>query len=275
MHHADLAHASPARQSDPARPGVPGVRVQGDGSPFVLVPGMDGTGLLFHQQVPSLAREYRVATYALRDGAPTMSALVSDLADVVRHAGGGAPAIVAGESFGGTLALSFALAHPELVERLVIINSFPHFRPQHRLALAIAGIRLMPWGAMALVRRATALRLHSRHTHREEMRRFLLLTSRTTRAGYLSRLRILREYDVRTRLREIQAPTLLLASEQDRLVPSVEQARLMATLLPDAAVRVLHGHGHVCLIAPGVDLAEIVREWRAGGESRPPPAPAA
>ena len=268
MHPADVVRSSPAAPSDSAHRHIPGIRVYGDGPPFVLVPGMDGTGLLFHRQVPSLARDYRVATWPLRDDAPSMAALVADLADVVRSVGGGAPATVAGESFGGALALSFALAHPELVDRLVVINSFPHFRPQHRLALAIAGIRLMPWGAMALVRRVTAVRMHSRHTHREEMRRFLLLTSRTTRAGYLSRLRILREYDVRARLPELHAPTLLLASEQDRLVPSAAQARLMASLLPDATVRVLDGHGHVCLIAPGVDLAGIVREWRATGETR-------
>jgi pimeloyl-ACP methyl ester carboxylesterase len=83
----------------------------------------------------------------------------------------------------------------------------------------------------------------------------------TTRQGYLSRLRMLREYDVRRRLAEVQAPVLYLAADGDKLVPSVEQARLMASLTPHATMRVLEGHGHICLIAPDIDLGAILDEW--------------
>jgi hypothetical protein len=57
---------------------------------------------------------------------------------------------------------------------------------------------------------------------------------------------------------------LFLAADCDHLVPAVEQARLMASLAPRATMRVLDGHGHVCLIAPDVDLAEILAEWETG-----------
>lgn len=242
-----------------------GVRIEGSGPPLVLVPGMDGTGDLFYRQVPLLARRYRVGRYALRDDAPNMETLVADLAEVVRGtAPGGKPAVIVGESFGGTVALSFALARPDLVAALVIINSFPRFLPQGRLHLAIwvLGALPFPWQAMSLVRRLTGFRLHSRYTHRREIRRFLELTAATTRRGYLSRLRILRDYDVRERLREIRVPTLFVASDRDHLVPAVAQARAMAERVPDAQVHVLQGHGHICLIAPGVDLEAILRGWR-------------
>lgn len=253
--------AAPAhREMDPYDAGV---RIEGAGPPLVLVLGMDGTGELFYQQVPKLARDYRVATYALRDDATDMSVLIEDLARVVREVGGGVPATIIGESFGGTLSMSFALAHPELVRRLVIINSFAYFAPQHLLVLARLGIRLIPWGAMALVRRLTAFRMHSPHTHEDEIRRFLEITSRTTRAGYLSRLRILRGLDLRPRLAAITAPTLLLAADNDHLVPSVGQATLMVDRLPDVTMRILHGHGHVCLISGDLDLSAILREWLA------------
>ena len=123
----------------------------GAGPPLVYVPGMDGTGELFYRQLPALTRRFRAATYRLRDAATQMQTLVDDLAAVLRAASpAGEPAVLVGESFGGTLALSFALAHPERVRALVILNSFPFFRPQHRLHLAIAGLALMPWGAMRL-----------------------------------------------------------------------------------------------------------------------------
>ena len=240
----------------------PAVTLSGDGPPLVLVPGMDGTGQLFHRQVPLLARRYRVATYRLREDAPRMQVLVDDLAAVIRGLSPeGGPAVVVGESFGGTVALSLAIAYPALVRRLVILNSFPYFKPRRRLRLAVLTLSSVPfpWQVMGIVRRLTAFRLHSRYTHRREIRRFMELTAGTTRSGYLSRLRILEDYDVRDRLHEIAAPTLFLASERDHLVPAVEQARDMAARVPGAEVRVLAGHGHICLIAPNVDLEEILR----------------
>jgi pimeloyl-ACP methyl ester carboxylesterase len=242
-----------------------GLEVHGDGPPLVLVPGMDGTGKLFYRQVPRLARGHRVATFRLRDDAADMMTLIDDLAAVIDAVSpAGEPATVVGESFGGTLSMSFALARSECVRELVIVNSFPHFRPQARLIAAVNGLRLIPWGAMGFVRRLTAARLHSRHTHRAEIRRFLELSNGIRKHGYLNRLRILRGYDIRARLSEIEAPTLFLASDMDHLVPAVEQARFMAARVPGAELRVLDGHGHICLIAPGVDLATILHEWRAG-----------
>lgn len=241
----------------------PRLSIEGAGDPIVLVPGMDGTGQLFYRQVPRLARSYAVATYALRDTAESMEELVGDLAHVVDAV---APAdgrvTIVGESFGGALALSFALEHPDRVGGLVVLNSFAHFTPQFRLHLAIAGLQTMPWGMMGLVRRLTGWRLHSRHTHRDELRRFMELTAQASRVGYINRLRILTAYDVRERLQEIEAPTLFLAAEQDHLIPSVAQAEYMAARVPAAVVRILAGHGHICLIAPDLDLAQILDEWR-------------
>lgn len=243
----------------------PNVKTEGSGPPLILVPGLDGTGRLFYRQVPLLARDFRVATYALRDDAPDMPALVEDLATVVRGLSDtGEPAVVVGESFGGTLAMSFAIAHPELVRGLVVLNSFPYFRPKYRLRLAVTALGVMPWGVMGLVRRLTAFRLHSRYTHREELERFLRETGYTTRDGYVGRLRILQQFDVRSRLGDVKTPTLFLAADRDHLVPSLEQGRFMVERVPRARLRVLEGHGHICLIAPNLDLGAIIADWQVG-----------
>jgi pimeloyl-ACP methyl ester carboxylesterase len=238
------------------------LHVTGAGPAVVLVPGMDGTGLLFYRQVPKLAPRYRVATYALRDAARTMAVLVGDLAAVIEEV---APeerrAIVIGESFGGALALTLAAERPERVAALVIVNSFAYFAPQFRLRLASAGLRALPWGMMRVVRRLTASRLHSPHTHPAEVRQFLALTAAASRTGYLNRLQILRSWDVREALPKIAARTLFVAADADHLVPAVDQARLMASRVPRSTVRVLEGHGHICLIAPDVDLARLLDEW--------------
>ena len=240
----------------------PQIRVEGSGEPVVLVPGLDGTGLLFYRQVPSLARRHRVITFRLRDNASSMDRLVEDLLAVQAKADVTGPVTLIGESFGGALSLAFALSHPSRVKELVVLNSFPRFTPQARLWLGYHALRAMPWGMMGTVRRLTEWRLHSPHTHRRQLVEFHERMRATSRNGYLSRLQILRSYDVRGRLSEIDVPTLLLAADRDHLVPAVRQAALMATHLPQATLRVLEGHGHICLLAPDLDLSEILDDWR-------------
>src|SRR5512132_2542239 len=100
----------------------PSITITGEGPPLVLVPGMDGTGRLFYRQIPLLSRRFRVVTYALRDTAEDMDTLVADLAAVVEAvAPGQQRAIIVGESFGGALALSFAVAHPDKVRAVVTL----------------------------------------------------------------------------------------------------------------------------------------------------------
>lgn len=251
----------------------PHITITGSGPPLVLVSGMDGTGELFYTQVPLLARRFRVATYALRDAATDMDTLVRDLDQVIQAvAPGGSPVVLVGESFGGALAMSHALAHPGRVAALVVLNSFPAFLPQARLHLGHAALRAMPWGMMALVRRVTAFRMHSRHTTRDELRRFLVLMRATTRDGYLNRLRVLMRYDIREQLPRLRVPTLFLAADRDHLVPSVEQGRYMAARVPAAAMRVLEGHGHICLLAPDLDLDAILAAWPPLAPDAPVPA---
>ena len=240
----------------------PRVMIRGSGRPVILVPGMNGTADLFYRQVPLLERSYRVVTYSLRDDAESLDRLAADLANLIDLA---APAerqaIVVGESFGGAVALTTALRHPDRIAALIILNSFPHFGPQARLGMAIAALKIMPWGAMSLVRHLTAFRLHSPHTHRSEVRQFIARTVHATREGYINRLTLLKQFDVRQQLHDIQCPVLFLAAENDHLVPAVEQARYMAARVPASVMRILEGHGHICLIAPDIDLRAILDGW--------------
>jgi 3-oxoadipate enol-lactonase len=188
-----------------------------------------------------------------------MSDLIDDLRSVVEESGD--PVTLIGESFGGALAMSFALEHPERIRRLVIVNSFAHFDSQAQLRLAYHLTRAMPWGLMPIARRMATSRMHSPHTEPDVIREYQQLMRGSKKGGILARMRILRDYDVRGRLSTLQAPVLFLAADLDNLVPSVEQATLMQRLAPRATMRILKGHGHTCLIAPDIDLANILDEW--------------
>lgn len=229
--------------------------------PIVLVPGLDGTALLFYRQQPSLARSFDVVAFPLpNDPASTMDDLVEDLLGLIREVSDQG-AILIGESFGGALSLSTALAHPEEVRGLVVVNSFPYFARRWQIWLGPHALRLIPWGTMPLVRSFTESRLHSRHTLPEDLAEFHTRSRSIGRDGYIRRLEILRDYDVRSDLPSLSMPTLYLAGDEDQLLPSAPWARYMADRTPGAELEILRGYGHICLINHDLDLLDYVGPW--------------
>ena len=232
-----------------------------EGDTIILVPGIDGTAQLFYRQMPLLAERFNVVAFPLRDDADaTMATLIEDLRVLITEV---APdgAVLLGESFGGALSMSFALAHRELVKGLVIINSFPWLRNRPQLHVGRILLRLIPSAAMPHIRRGTASRMHSRHTNADDLAEFWKHTDDIDQIGYRSRLGILGRYDIRHRLREIVAPTLLLAADEDKLIPSVRCARYMHERIPNSSMTVLAGYGNICLITHDLDLRTYVLPW--------------
>ena len=229
--------------------------------PIVLVPGLDGTALLFYRQVPLLAEAFDVIASPLRNERSTaMGELVDDLCQLIDDASEEG-AILVGESFGGVLSMCTALAYPSMVRGLVVINSFPRLDRRLQITLAPWLLRMIPWAAMPLVRSFTESRLQSSHTNAEDLAEFHRRSREIGREGYVRRLELVRDYDIRDRLPEIEAPTLFLAADEDRLLPSVRWARYMSARVPNADMTVLEGYGHICLITHDLDLLDHIEPW--------------
>jgi pimeloyl-ACP methyl ester carboxylesterase len=238
---------------------------QGKGHILIMVPGLDGTALLFYRQIPLLARQFHVVTFPLpNDSTCTMESLVENLrlviqCEIEKH--GKQKVLLCGESFGGALSLSLALSHPELLDGLIILNSFPKIRKRFQIAIAPFLLKAMPWGAMPTVRRFTESRLHSPHTLPEDLAEFHERMRSVGKQGYIRRLEILKNYDIRGRLPEIETPTLFLAGDLDQLIPSVAEAKWMASRMPHATVVELKGYGHICLINHDFNLLDYITPW--------------
>jgi len=241
--------------------------------PIVLIPGIDGTALLFYRQIPALARRFDVVAFPLPPTPPThttMATLAADLATLIREVSDQG-AILLGESFGGALALTTALAYPELARGLVIVNSFPYVEKRISLRLAPWLLKATRWDAMPLVRRLTSSRLHTSHTLPEDLREFRERSKAIDRYGYIRRLEILQTYDLRRHLHEVTMPTLFLAGDEDHLVESVGWAEFMHARVPDSQVRILEGYGHICLINHDLDLCDHVGPWWEQARHAQPP----
>ncbi|HWO02946.1 MAG TPA: alpha/beta hydrolase [Blastocatellia bacterium] len=257
---AHPATAHPA--SSPDSPRTPQYRIEGSGPLLVYVAGLDGTGELFFKQAPALARSFRVVTYASRGGGGfTYDDLTADLANIIRDSRE-EKATVLGESFGGTVALSFALGYPELLERLVIVNSFPRFRGRVRIKLAGVLAKGLPFRALRPARvAASLLGLYLDGVGRADRQRFFEAIRSVNGEGYARRLELIAELDIEKHLSQIKTATLFIAGERDLLIPSAREARSMAARMPNAQVRTIPGAGHACLLGDRVRVAEILPEW--------------
>jgi pimeloyl-ACP methyl ester carboxylesterase len=62
-------------------------------------------------------------------------------------------------------------------------------------------------------------------------------------------------------LQQVSAPTLILASAKDRLLPSLAEAFRLKGVFQKAQVVILPESGHTCLLESEVNLYEIMKEY--------------
>lgn len=226
---------------------------------ILLIPGLDGTGRFFEPHLESLSARYR--TLAWRSccrGRFDFPDLVAEL----REATAGEPAgsiTVVGESFGGTIALHYALACPSGMRLLGLVNTFCYYSRRTRIHLACRLVRLLNWYGIRnlkdMVAESTLALEGIPPSGREFYRK---IVAQVDYAAYCRRLELVRDVDLRTRLHEVSVPTVILAAGRDKIVPSMSAARFMASHIPNARIHVFAGAGHALLLTPGFSLADYV-----------------
>jgi pimeloyl-ACP methyl ester carboxylesterase len=106
----------------------------GEGPLVVMIHGFPDYWYTWRKQMPALAKHFQVVAYDQRgyneSGQPdgvsnyAIDKLVGDLRAVITHFGQ-EKAVIVGHDWGGMVAWSFAMAHPEKTQRLIILN-LPH-----------------------------------------------------------------------------------------------------------------------------------------------------
>jgi pimeloyl-ACP methyl ester carboxylesterase len=185
-----------------------------------------------------------------------LSDFVGDLAGLLDALELAAPVHLVGNSFGGTIAFSFAAQHPERVASVVLIESEPASgawsRKMARLLGRAAGELDQPealswigerYGARtARLARAAAARLHT-----------------TTMAGEIPAGPLLTDDEIQGVTRPVLA---IVGSESDL----VAQAAALESLLPACRKAIVAGHQHSVLVEAPRAVRDLLLPWIAEHE---------
>jgi 3-oxoadipate enol-lactonase len=222
-----------------------------DASVLVLAPSL-GTDIgLFDPQIAEFARTHRVIRYDLRGhggsevvpGPCTMADLAGDVLALL-----GSRAVqrfsYAGVSIGGAIGLQLALTVPDRLEELAIIASAAQFADPPSWAVRARQVREQ--GTEILVPSRTGTWFTAEWAEKEPAaaERLLTMLRATPAEGYATCCEAIGAYDVRDRLGDIPAPTLVVAGTEDPAT-TVDMVRLLADGIPDSEFLAVPGAAHL------------------------------
>lgn len=246
------------------------VHVVGHGYPLLLMhggPGADHWTLLPFRQ---LASKFTLIFYDHRCNGRSQAAPVSSMtfenltadADALRKQLGYERWAVLGHSFGGHVALEYALRYPGSVSHLILVDTGGDSRWARENAAKLLASRGYSPQKVELVRRwfngefparqmpLILMRIGSAYYSRPSLS---MITRDLIRGEWRSKLRpeplifagrhLLNGWTVMNRLGEITVPTLIVAGRDDFIFPP-EHQRELAEAIPHARLRIIERAGH-------------------------------
>jgi 3-oxoadipate enol-lactonase len=244
----------------------------GSGPTLVMIPGRIAPRTMLAPEFERLSSDFRVIILDNRDSGEnepetepyTISDLADDVAGLLR-ALGIQHAHVLGGMWGGCIAQEFALRHADMLDRLVLVSTTPMTIEPN------ATLSPMPppedwWLEDPVERWRAELPLDTAPGYFDDKPELLdreaerYRGNRITWEGRMRQVAAGGHFDVRDRLHEIAAPTLVLHGDQDPYIPTLN-AELIANSIPNARLRIIQGTGHLLFIEQPEEVDHTIREF--------------
>ena len=264
------------------------VKVMGKGYPLVLMHGGPGADLHTMMSCKPLADQFTLVFYDHRcngrsEGAEVTSMTMENLtadADALRQALGFEKWAVLGHSFGGNVALEYALRYPQNLSHLLLVNTGAENRWAQENASKVLAERGFSPEIVNLARRflngqiepdemfPSLMKLDKAYVYHFNPR----LMPSTLLSGLQTKLRpealiysethFLKGWTVLDRLGEIKVPTLVLAGREDFIYPPECQEELAAGI-PNARLVIIDHASHSPHVEKPAETLKAVRDFLA------------
>jgi 3-oxoadipate enol-lactonase len=224
----------------------------GQGRDLVVLHSLLSDRHAFDPVLPALAAKHRVTLINLpgfHGSQPTplalMDAYVAAVEDGYQEFKVAGDSILIGNGFGGTVALAFAMAHPERVARLVLSDVAACFPPEGRQQFAVMAGKVAEAG-LGSIAEIAAKRVFSpaylaAHPEAIEERKAVLMEIEPK--AFQAACKILQEADLTVLLHRMHVPTLVVCGEFDQATPPVLNKQI-ADKVAGARYIELPGCGH-------------------------------
>lgn len=239
---------------------IPYHLVDGSGDAVVLINSLGATLDMWAPQVGPLTERFKVVRFDTRGhggtnaepGDWTVGDLADDVADLLDGVGI-ERAHVVGISLGGAIAMTTALRHADRVDRLVLMSTAPKLgtiESWHERARTVKeeGCEVLADAAMG---RWFSPRFHAERP--EVVAEFRERFAECDPEGYASCCEAIARFDLRGRLGEIKAETLVMYGTEDETI-SAADAEGIADEIDGAEVLAVEGAKHLV----SVELPETV-----------------
>jgi pimeloyl-ACP methyl ester carboxylesterase len=250
--------------------------IRGKGEPLVLIYGYVGHSGLWFRQIPILSKKYRVIAFDNRgvgrsdkpDISYTMAMMAGDIAGLLDIIGIDA-AHIFGISMGGMIAQHFALNYPQKVISLVLgcttCGGVHGIQPQPESLAALFDYEHMKKIPPEEVVRQLMPFCYSQEFIEKnpdivDKRVAKQLEYPTPLHGMTRQAEAILGHDTYELLPEIKLPTLVIAGDNDRLIP-VENSRILASRIPKAELVIIKGAGHEFFIEDAEEANKIVLDF--------------
>lgn len=248
------------------------VDIYGEGPPIIFLHGWGMHGGVFKPLTDHLAQSFTVAAVDLPGHGESDNFdqfadlqqhgryLVDQLSALLQEG-----ATLVGWSMGGLLAQQITMLYPQFVNKLILLCATPCFRKRADWSCGIDNSALERFAADLLsdyqttLSRFLGLQFMGAQEQKESLRRAreLVFARPQPRRNMLEQgLELLATVDLRTQLKSIRCPTLLINAERDSLVPAAA-AQYVAEQLPDGRCVIIKGAGH----APFLSHAATVNHF--------------
>jgi pimeloyl-ACP methyl ester carboxylesterase len=228
------------------------------GPALILIHGAGGS----HLHWPAALRRMPGATvYAVdlpghgRSEGPGREHIEDYVADIVRFmdAVGVSRGVLVGHSMGGAIAQMTALMAPERVAGLVLVGTGARLRVAPAL---LDGILQDARGALALITEWA----WGPEADPAMVARGRQMMARVNPRVVWGDFAACDRFDIRERVGEITAPTLVITGSEDRMTPP-KFGQWLAERIPGARFVLVEGAGHMVMLEKPDQVASAVREW--------------